>query len=220
MSECNRWRRLNRDSSQIVGSIRKRLETLPKLVSQNVWSSILMSMFLMWFTPMTAKWCSTAHACRCRTGQNKSEISLSSYTSANCEYQQIATTLPVTCDISDLFADDGLVIVDVDVTQTTGWSQMSSVQRVMPQTKVEIDVEARRAMTFKLNRRNDDQCTLNVFACKLLTVGFSTHACDRADRSCDVVEHQRTSHAAIHDRFCVEHHRRPLHQMRRRDLRD
>ena len=69
--------------------------------------------------------------------------------------QSVATALPTIRDIFGVATDAGLAIVDSGATETAGSPEalqtvLSAVQKVMPRSKVEIDLEAGRAMTFKL----------------------------------------------------------------------
>ena len=69
--------------------------------------------------------------------------------------QSVAAALPTICHIFGVATDAGLVIVDSGATESVGspeafQSVLSAVQKVMPRSKLEIDVEAGRAMTFKL----------------------------------------------------------------------
>ena len=68
---------------------------------------------------------------------------------------ETATSLPTICGILGVKTDAALVIVDSGATATVGspealQSVLSAIQRVMAHAKVEIDVEAGRAMSFKL----------------------------------------------------------------------
>ena len=69
--------------------------------------------------------------------------------------QSVATTLPRIRSIFGVASDAGLVIVDSGATETGGSPEalqpvLSAVQKVMPRSKVEINVGAGRAMTLKL----------------------------------------------------------------------
>ena len=86
---------------------------------------------------------------------SSTEIGHTRAASADLTAQMTATARPTVCDILGVTADAGVVIVDSGATATVGSHAAqqlvpSSTQRFLLDTKVKIDVEAGRSMSFKL----------------------------------------------------------------------
>jgi len=67
----------------------------------------------------------------------------------------MATAMPSICDVFGVATEEGLVVLDSGATETVGSPEalqalITNVQKVMPDCRVQMDIEAGKAMSFRL----------------------------------------------------------------------